>query len=130
MEEKKLNLKPFNLEEAKQGKPVCTRDGSPARIVCFDRKSYRPIVALAENGSDENEYVMCYTDEGYYNCKEIPTGCDLMMTPERHEGWVNVYQGGKLDADYIYPTREDAVENIFKPMEHKYIDTIKVEWEE
>ena len=27
MEEKKLNFKPFDLEAAKAGKPVCTRDG-------------------------------------------------------------------------------------------------------
>lgn len=33
-----LTLKPFDLEAAKQGKPVCTRDGRKARIVCFDLK--------------------------------------------------------------------------------------------
>ena len=53
-----------------------------------------------------------------------------MMAPERHEGWINVYKGGKLDADCIYPTKADALENIFQPMKDNYIDTIKVEWEE
>ena len=38
MEEKKLNLKEFDLEAAKAGKPVCTRDGRKARIICFDAK--------------------------------------------------------------------------------------------
>lgn len=38
MEEKKLNLKPFDLEAAKAGKPVCTRDGRKARIICWDKK--------------------------------------------------------------------------------------------
>lgn len=37
MEEKKLNLKEFDIEAAKAGKPVCTRDGRKARIICFDR---------------------------------------------------------------------------------------------
>ena len=51
MEENKLNLKPFNLKAAKEGKPVCTRDGRKARIICFDRKFYHdgynyPIVAM------------------------------------------------------------------------------------
>ena len=55
---------------------------------------------------------------------------DLMMLPEKKVGWINVYKGGKLDADYIYPTKADAVENIFQPMKANYIDTIKVEWEE
>ena len=30
-------MKPFDLEAAKAGKPVCTRDGRKARINCFDR---------------------------------------------------------------------------------------------
>ena len=38
MEEKKFNLKEFDIEVAKAGKPVCTRDGSKARIICFDKK--------------------------------------------------------------------------------------------
>lgn len=51
MGEKKLNLKEFNLEAAKAGKPVCTRDGRKARIICFDtiNKSNYPIIALLED---------------------------------------------------------------------------------
>ena len=32
------NLKPFDFEAAKAGKPVCTRDGRKVRIICFDAK--------------------------------------------------------------------------------------------
>lgn len=46
MNKKKLNLKEFDLEAAKAGKPVCTRDGRKARIICFDAKCNKPIVAL------------------------------------------------------------------------------------
>lgn len=39
METKENNkYKPFDLEQAKAGKPVCTRDGHKARIICFDAK--------------------------------------------------------------------------------------------
>lgn len=39
-------FKPFDLEQAKAGKPVCTRDGRKARIICFDLKNgNHPIVA-------------------------------------------------------------------------------------
>ena len=60
MEEKKLNLKPFNLEEAKQGKPVCTMDGRKARIICFDRRLFYknvsyPILALVECSDGEDD---------------------------------------------------------------------------
>ena len=59
MEEKKIQhydcffdgkptLKEFNLEAAKSGKPVCTRDGRKARIICFDAKGDKPIIALVE----------------------------------------------------------------------------------
>ena len=129
MEEKKLNLKPFDIQKAREGKPVCTRDGRPARIICFDRKGYRKIVALVHNDYYEDE-IITYTIEGHRDCKSINTIYDLMMAPERHEGWVNVYQGGKLDADYLYPSKDDAVENISQPMKDNYIDTIKLTWEE
>ena len=130
MENNKTRLRPFNLEEAKAGKPVCTRDGRKARIICFDKKAGRPIVVLVEGGDGNGEYVIFCDDGGYYNCKEMPDGSDLMMLPEKKEGWVNVYRGGKLDADYIYPTIEEALNNIFQPMRNKYIDTVKIEWEE
>ena len=133
MEEKKL--RPFNLEEAKQGKPVCTMDGRKARIICFDRRLFYknvsyPILALVECSDGEDD-VCGYNEKGKVliedgaECKD-----DLMMLPEKHEGWVNIYRGGKLDADYIYPTIEEALNNIFQPMKDKYIDTIKIEWEE
>ena len=128
MEEKKLNLKPFDLEAAKAGKPVCTRDGRPARIICFDKKAGRPIVALVEGG-DGTEILECYHNDG--ECSHYETSNnDLMMLSEKKVGWINVYKGGKMDADFIYPTKETAVENIFQPMKDNYIDTIKVEWEE
>lgn len=64
-------LKPFDLEKAKQGAEVVTRDGKPARIICWDRvgKLY-PIVALVEchyNDGKTEEEVMIYTNQGTYN---------------------------------------------------------------
>ena len=38
-------MRKFNLEEAKAGKPVCTRDGKDARIEYIDSDSLYPIVA-------------------------------------------------------------------------------------
>ena len=29
-------MKPFDLEKAKAGSPVCTRSGEKVRIICFD----------------------------------------------------------------------------------------------
>lgn len=62
MKEKKLNLRPFDLEAAKAGKPVCTRDGRKVRIICFDRTTYDNYTtiiacALSKDGKDENPLI-------------------------------------------------------------------------
>lgn len=121
MEEKKLNLKPFDIQKAREGKPVCTRDGRKARIICFDVKgSMYPIIALIEES--EGEKLCSYMPNGrsYKNEKECID--DLMMLPEKKEGWVNVYK------HFAYRTKEEAQSNI-NP-DNELIDTIKIEWEE
>lgn len=76
MEEKKLNLKPFDLEVAKAGKPVCTRDGRKARIICFDAKCNKPIVALIYDCNKET--VLQYLENGRFFVDQIDK-YDLMM---------------------------------------------------
>ena len=130
MEEK--NLKPFDIQKAREGKPVCTRDGRRARIICHDRQSDHgfPIVALVENtGAEKDEDIRCYrlngtTAEPSYN---------LMMLPEKKEGWVNVFNLGN-NATYvgntIFPTEKLAKEAASRMNGVKYIATVKIEWEE
>ena len=69
-------MKEFNLELAKAGHPVCTRDGKPARIICFDAKGSYPIVALLYN--NDEEFVRTFTNEGFYSTGE-ESDYDLMM---------------------------------------------------
>lgn len=126
MEEKKLNLKPFDIQKAREGKPVCTRDGRKARIICFDRKGKQPIIALVIQDNGE-EFIENYCLSGRFNVDDtFENDGDLMMLPEKKEGWVNVYKGGLLGAR-IYSTKEEAINNSEKL---DYIDTIRVEWEE
>ena len=118
------NLKPFDLKSAKAGEPVCTRDGRKARIICFDRKDNTPIVALIEcvNGA---EILQCYHNNGkcyHYESSDY----DLMMLPEKKEGWVNVYRDGLLGAR-AYNTKKEALDNA-SPCD--YVDTVKIEWNE
>ena len=129
MEEKKSNLKPFNLQKAREGKPVYTRDGRKARIICFDFRISDGICMIAAIECSKTETIFYYDLDG--KCRGKGNNkYDLMMLPEKKEGWINIYKGGKLDVDYIYPTKETAITNIFTSMESNYIDTIKVEWEE
>ena len=125
MEEKKLNLKPFDLQKAKQGKPVCTRDGRKARIICFDRISgddvYK-IVACVTAFDGDFEEVLSYRIDGYIVDSQNPKDEDLMMLPEKKEGWVNLYKSS------VRSTKEEAMK--YRNKCNDYIDTIKIEWEE
>lgn len=130
MEEKKLNFKPFDLEAAKAGKPVCTRDGRKARIICFDAKCNKPIVALIYDCNKET--VLQYLENGRFFVDQIDK-YDLMMSPQKKEGWVNVYKsynvGKKIPCmASIYPTKEEAKKSSVVGFD--YVDTVKIEWEE
>ena len=85
IEEKKLNLKPFDIQKAKAGKPVCTRDGRKARIICFDRDCDMHIVALVSGPL--GELVHYYLSNGKVD-SDKQNDEDLMMLPENKEGWV------------------------------------------
>lgn len=69
MEEKKLNLKEFNLEAAKAGKPIYTRDGRKARILCYDLKGVEeyPIVAAIETHDYLAESISAYDRNGRFD---------------------------------------------------------------
>ena len=126
MEEKKLNLKPFDIQKAREGKPVCTRDGREARIVCFDRIDAKPILALVRSTDGKGEDVFDYFVNGKRFANALEGDLDLMMIPEKKEGWVNVYKGGLLDTK-SYPTKKEAFD---KACPKGYVDTIKINWSE
>lgn len=105
-------MKPFNLEEAKAGKPVCTANGLPARILCFDKaKGDYPIVALIQAG-DGKEFAESYTQAGRYYCDgSISEERDLFMATITKTVWVNLYQGAFCAITgqcATYPTEEEA----------------------
>ena len=133
MEEKKLNFKPFDLEAAKAGKPVCTRDGRKVRILCYDLKGAEyPIVALVEAHDYLYESISTYDRNGRFD-HDRENKNDLMMLSWKKEGWVNVYKsynvGKKIPCmASIYPTKEEAKKSSVVGFD--YVDTVKIEWEE
>ena len=141
MEKRLCNrLKPFNLEAAKAGKPVCTRDGRKARIICFDakRKDRKNIMALIPSKEYPGfEDLVAYPNNGNYHGGHENDG-DLMMLPEKKEGWVNIYNRNRprtssencyiMTGVSVFETKEGAISYIDKDKE--YIDTVKIEWEE
>lgn len=127
MKEKELNLKEFNLEAAKAGKPVCTRDGRKARIICFDRKllfkgiSY-PIIALVEDTAKE-ETVYGYNEKGKVMIEDDATyKDDLMMLPQKKEGWIIIHKEAIYDKETAEKIARETTANVIRIQ--------KIEWEE
>ena len=120
MEEKKLNLKPFDLQKAREGKSVCTRDGRKVRIICFDKKCLdeQILIALVNCGKEESMYF--YTTGG--KCIDDFSNYDLMMLPEKKEGWIIVSKNAT-----IYDSLEKAKESFDSDKE---LCVCKAEWEE
>ena len=126
-------LKPFDLDKARQGAKLVTRDGRPARIICWDLKCEEyPIVALVmdKDGTEEKEEIETFTLDG--ECVEGEKyPFDLFMAPTTVERWVNVY---KKENEYYYGryygSEQEALENYQEYQNAKYIATAKLSWEE
>lgn len=84
-------MKEFDLEKAKAGHPVCTRDGREARILCFDRIGDRPIVALVKEAGEET--IFSYNKKGKLFSND-GRKCidDLFMKAVKREAWINLYK--------------------------------------
>lgn len=127
---KQRACKPFDLATARQGAPVCTRDGRQARIICTDRRTnLYPVVALVTDAAGDED-AFFYTPGGRFYADGRDSGCDLVMQPERREGWVNVVRfGQEHNVGCLYRTKEDALRHV-DAAGNGYVATVRVEWEE
>lgn len=114
------NLKPFDLEAAKAGKPVYTRDGRKARIICFDVNNDKPIVAVICCKDGKETYPYTFYPNGLNMDNNVLSNTDLMMLPEKKEGWILLRKDG-----YIIDN-EEAAKKICTDKQF----VAKVEWEE
>lgn len=122
----------FDIEKAKQGKPVCNRLGNNVRIICFDRKGCDPIVALHECNGKE---LLCIHDlNGEVRTATMPHEYDLLMKGGKRKMWVNVYRDYPANPVGYFvglkpcATEGEAKNNIGDSKD--YIATVPVEWEE
>ncbi|NIA67799.1 hypothetical protein HBA54_04275 [Pelagibius litoralis] len=98
-------------------KPVQTRDGRKARIICTDRRTtvYSILALITEN--DGYEYIESYTKAGHRYGDEDCDSCsvDLINIPEEPKTakvWVAVFEAdGEIYCTSSYLTRKQALEN-------------------
>lgn len=126
-------MKEFDLEKAKAGHPVCTRDGHEARILCFDREGQYPIVALVKDAG--NETIFSYNNTGRLSNDGRGYPCDLFMKSAKQKRWINLY---KDKDERLFPglnlfesekEAKDRMESGEKS-NRLYYKTVKIEWEE
>ena len=109
-------MKPFDLEA---GKPVCTRDGRKARIICFDLNNKNfPIVAIINCDTEENAYQ--YDIDGI--CDEHDNNLNLMMSSEKKEGWIIIHKEAIYDKETAEKIARETTANVIRIQ--------KIEWEE
>ena len=132
-EEDKVGCIPFDIEKAINGSDVCTRDGRNARILCFDAKGDRPVVALIDQKGISDDYPYKYYPNGSFYDDTI-SDIDLMIVPSVKTGYVNLYKNHSNNDDCIYNTSnvyrsiDDARNHIVD--QDNYIDTVEFSWKE
>ena len=94
----------FDLAKAMANGGRCqTRDGRPARIICEN-----PIVALITDAGEE--WPLKYDNDGRLD-PELTGSDDLVNSPVKREGWVNVVlapNNYRITQIAIYDTQEGA----------------------
>ena len=122
-------MKPFNLKEylKNPSKKLVTKEGKTVkRILCTDARGGYPVIALVDCGDYDSAF--SYTKDGKH-IEYKPSSSDLFFAPEKHEGWVNIYEYGRgkyITSEIVYTNKEDAIMGKNK----SYLTTIKIEWEE
>jgi hypothetical protein len=82
-------MKPFNLSEALEGKPVVTRDGRKVlKVVYFEKLSEDDQSVLAHiEGQHE---IDCFNVDGTYYNKEEQVQEDLFMKEDTKQVWIGI----------------------------------------
>ena len=114
-------MKVFDIEKAKEGAPVCTREGKEVRILCYDMKYMDKdmLVALVKQ-KDGGEYLRIYNPSGV--CVEGGREQDLMMAPVKKKVWINLY---KTECDNVL---SDQITWDSKEEAEQYKDTKTLGW--
>lgn len=125
-------MKPFNLEAARAGAPVITRDGRKVRVLCFDFKvlSSMRIVALVSCTSELGDFEeLITTDSSGVYSDLLHCNCDLFMATAKKERWINIYRNasGLFPGYLLFDTEAEAIAGIETT---RYIEaTVKIQWD-
>jgi len=89
-------MKPFNLEAAKRGEPLVTRDGRKATYVGYVEGINYPLVVHIDGNADVN--VASKEGRAFHALGDSLN--DLFMAPKKRTVWVNLYGGTAIAGHY------------------------------
>lgn len=119
----------FDIELAKKGEAIHTRDNCKARLICSDVKGdYIVVLVEDENG---NEDVYKYTKEGKLKDVKKPEH-DLFMGSAKEVGYINLYQtDGELTNTPLL-SKDKAIKAIKRQIEDDnviYLSTLEITYQ-
>lgn len=124
-------MKPFNLERALAGDPVCYRNGKEVLEWHYFEESSgaSPIVSVTPEGGFKTHGI-----DGSY-VKGDESDSDLVLKSVQKIGWINIYKtiktGEVFTSGNIHITKEKAQNCRDHDSRYdKTIDCIQIEWEE
>ena len=129
MKQEIVGLMPFNIEAAKAGAEVFTRDGRTVKILEFNLRGDAPILGVIHG--ENIDIVENFTAEG----KNKFDVYDLYLQQIKCSGWINViFRAGeeRIIDEVVYDTPEEAKESrLLKIGCYNYnqlIATIPISW--
>ena len=107
----KTKLIPFDIEKAKAGAKIVTRNGLSVRICAYDAVSDYPIIALIELPESKKEVVFSFTKEGTsFKAKDQESKFDLfiekeverrLMTQQELSDWLKEFPSEHREYKYM-----------------------------
>lgn len=132
-----VGKKPFDLEEAKNGAAVITRDNRPARIICFDvkeRDGYTILAILTDCEGYETSETFTETGNYFKNQEESENDLFLVGKTKNFLYMILCKDGSNFRVDTEdAKTQEEAI-NIVRMLEESekaddnYVETLKITW--
>lgn len=99
-----IEMKPFDLEAAKRGEPIVTRDGREAKFIAHvpeARPSYRTVVLIGGE-------TFSLWDSGYYWESTRNSPNDIFMAPKKKTVWVNFVRENGYISSYCHASEVEA----------------------
>lgn len=117
-------MKPFNVERAKAGDPVCFENGSPVRLICFNRIHEQGYHIVGMYQSADRERLISFDIDGRPYGKPAHAQ-QLFMAPKETGGWLNIYPDREV-GERVYGTRAEADRYALSTR----VDCIHIKWKE